>query len=117
VNIIVRATLLIFFVLIYNNNIYAQYSFRYSVDLKSPKSRRVPLGEKIVSVKEQIKKNAEINKKHRIQNRDSRKVRRHTYRIQDKKVKKRMKKSQKKAECHNKNKIPFKVKLKRLFNG
>jgi preprotein translocase subunit SecF len=114
--IIVKVMLLMFFILNYNNT-YAQYSFRYSLDLKSPKKRRVPIGEKIVIKKEQLKKNVETNKKHRIQNRDSRKVRRHTYRLQSKEVKKRMKKSKKKAEYHNKNKIPLKIKLKQMFDG
>ena len=112
---IIKVVLLIF--LLNYNNIYAQYSFRYSIDINKTKNRRVALKEKIETTKKQLKENLNTNKKHRIQDRDSRKVKRHTYKIQDKKVKKRMKKSKKKAEYYNQNKIPFIIKLKRFFDG
>ena len=113
---IVKVILLVC-LLSFSNNIYAQYSFRYSIDIKETKNRRVALKEKIKTTKEQAKSNLESNKKHRIQNRDSRKVRKHTYKIQNKKVKKRMKRSKKKAENYNNNKIPLIIKFKQFFDG
>lgn len=74
---------------------------KYSIDLKPPKERRVPVKYFIEQTKSNVKESSEIRKKHRALRKESRKIRRHTYHIQTKKVKRRMRRSFKEAEEFN----------------
>ena len=47
----------------------------------------------------------------------SKKVMNHTYRIQKSEVRKRMKRNRKRAELHNKNKVPLTVRVKKWIHG
>ena len=96
-------------------SVYAQYN--YSIDTKELKARRVPLKFKVTQTKQTINKNLEIRKKKRIAKKVSRQISRHTYSIQTREVKRRMRKARKRAENNNKGKVPLYVKLKKITNG
>jgi len=105
--------------MIVNLLIFSQVSaqYKYSIDIEERKGRRIPLKFFVNQKKEQFKQVVETNKQRRIADRVSRKISNRTYRIQTATVRKRMRKSKKRAENHNKGKIPFSVKFKRLLNG
>lgn len=86
---------------------------RYSIDIEPPKNRRIPISYLISQSSEKIKESKRIRKKHRIERKTSKKIIKHTYSIQTKKVRKRMRKSRKKAEIFNRGKLPLSVKLKK----
>ena len=88
---------------------------RYSVDIEPPKNRHVPLAFYISQVKENIKTSKELAKKHRLARKKSKKIQKHIYNIQTKKVKRRMRKSKRQAENFNRGKRPICVKLKKFF--
>lgn len=108
---------IIFFVLIFFgfNTVKAQY--KYSIDIKTQKTRSVPLKYRIAKTKESIKTNSELRKKKKSALKSAKKIKKHAYRIQTRETKKRMKMSEKKAEYFNKGKVPLGVKLKNLLDG
>jgi hypothetical protein len=108
---------IIFFVLIFSGFKPVKAQYKYSIDIKTQKSRSVPLKYRITKAKESIKTNKELRKKKRSAIKSSKKIKKHTYRIQTREVKKRMKMSNKKAENFNKGKVPLGVKLKKIIDG
>lgn len=97
------------------SSVSAQY--KYSIDIKERKTRKVPLKYRVTQAKQDFKLYLEIKKRRRVANRVSRVTIRHTYRIQTAEVKRRMRKSKKRAENHNKGRVPLIVKFKKLLNG
>lgn len=95
----------------------ASAQYRYSIDIKEKKTRRVPLKFRITQAKQNFKINIERRKKRRISDRVSRKITKRTYKIQTSEVKRRMRKSRNRSEQHNNNKIPVSVKFKNILNG
>ncbi|MDA3891934.1 MAG: hypothetical protein PF517_09770 [Salinivirgaceae bacterium] len=93
----------------------AQY--QYSIDIGVQKSRRVSFKYFIGSAKKEFIEAREWRKNKKIEKKSSKRIRKHTYKIQKSEVRKRMKKSKKTAERHNKGKVPLLIKLKRLING
>ena len=67
--------------------------------------------------KKNIKKTIQWNKIHRLQNKTSKKIRKHTYSNQTNEVKKRMRQSLKSAENYNRGKTPLRVKLSKLISN
>jgi hypothetical protein len=95
------------------NNAHGQY--QYSIDIKDKSSRHLPIGIKLSQMHETMKQNSEIRQKHQVERKTSRKIRRHTYGIQTDKVKKRMKKSRKKAKKNNGEKNVLGVLYDKMF--
>lgn len=93
----------------------ANAQYRYSIDIETAKSRRVPLKFAINEAKVNLKESTEHRKKKKLELKASKQIRKHTYSIQTRKVKKRMNKSLKKAECFNRGKVPISVKLKKMY--
>ena len=93
----------------------AQLQYRYSIDIETKNSRRVPLKYTVNEAKENFKESTEHRKKKRIELKLSKQIRKHIYSIQTREVKKRMRKSRKKAEYFNREKVPLSVKLKKMF--
>lgn len=111
-------TIFIIFVLILVSKPgFSQKEYRYSIDIDKTKNRRVPIGYWLTSTRTNLKEAKEWRKNKRIEERDSKKIRKHSYKIQKKYVQKRMKQSKKVAEWHNNNKIPFLVKIKKRRYG
>ena len=95
-------TIFLFLIICFNFKIVnAQLQYRYSIDIETKKSRRVPLKYAVNEAKENFKESAEHRKKKRIKLKTSKQIRKHTYSIQTRKVKKRMRNSRKKAEYFN----------------
>lgn len=88
---------------------------KYSIDSKKLKNRRIPVAYFISESAKELKVAHEWRKRNRMEQRDSRKIRKHTYSIQTKEVKKRMKHSVDKAQRYNEGKIPFNEKIKKLI--
>jgi hypothetical protein len=95
--------------------LWAQY--QYSIDIEVKRSRRVPIKFVVLKTVASVNATVEHRKKKRGELKLSKKIRKHTYRIQSRKVKKRMRKSRKKAEDNNREKVPIGVKLKNCLNG
>ena len=93
----------------------AQY--KYSIDIKEKKSRRVPLKFLIQQTRQNLKTGHKANINRRKIKRASKAISKHTYNIQTREVKRRMKKTRKKANNHNENKITLSDKLKIFFDG
>ncbi len=91
----------------------AQY--KYSIDIKSRGGQRAPMKYAVLSAKKDFQATSAIRKKIRTDEKVSKKIKRHTYKIQTLKVKKRMRKSEKTAKNYNRGKVPLSVKLKKLF--
>ncbi len=91
----------------------AQY--KYSIDIKSRGGQRAPLKYAVLKVKKDFQATAEIRKKIRTEEKVSKKIKKHTYKIQTAKVKKRMRKSEKIAKNYNRGKVPLSVKFKNCF--
>lgn len=108
---------LVLFLLFFSSFKPVNAQYHYSIDIEAKKSRRVPLKYAIVRLKETTKTSRELKKKKRNEIKSSKKIKKHTYSIQKYEVKKRMRKSAKKAEYYNKGKVPMVVKLKKIFNG
>jgi hypothetical protein len=89
----------------------------YSIDFGTLTNRRVPISYFIEQTQQNIKVSAQVRKEHRLENRESRRIRKHTYAIQTKEVKKRMKESRKKADFYNRGKKPLRVKLKKVLGN
>lgn len=108
---------IIIFVLAFSSlkTINAQYS--YSIDINTNSARNVPLKYAVTQARKNIKKSAKLREKKRNTLKDSKKIRKHTYSIQTREVKKRMRKTSKKADNYNKGKVPMVVKLKNILNG
>jgi len=87
----------------------------YSIDINAQKKRSVSIGFFIQQSKEKIKSAGKNRKRKRAEIKLSKKIRKHTYSIQTKEVKKRMKKSGKKAKRYNRGKPAICVKLKNFF--
>lgn len=96
-------------------SVYAQYN--YSIDVGNRKERKGSLKYRIAQTKKTINTNLEIKKKRRVMKKVSRKTIRHTYSIQTQDVKRRMRKSKKRAEYNNKGKVPLNIKIKNFTNG
>lgn len=96
---------------------YCQKKYRYSIDIENVKSRRVPAKFWIQDKRESLGEGRDWRKNKRIEERDSKKTKKHAYKIQKKYVQKRMKETRKHAKWHNQNKLPFIVKLKKRRNG
>lgn len=94
-----------------------QKKYRYSIDVKEQKNRRVPLVFWLTETKSNFSEAKEWRKNKRIEERNSKKIRKHAYKIQKGYVQKRMKQSLKRAEWHNENKLPLLVKIKKRRNG
>lgn len=77
----------------------------------------MPVAYFIGETAKELKAAHDWRKDNRIEERASRKIRKHTYNKQTKEVKKRMKHSAIKAKQYNEGKIPFTDKLKHYFNG
>lgn len=93
----------------------AQY--QYSIDIEVKKARRVPVKFAVLKAFDSVDASMEHRKKKRGELKRSKKLRKHIYRIQSREVKKRMRKSRKKAENNNRGKVPLGVKLKNCLNG
>ena len=93
----------------------AQYN--YSIDIGERKTRRVSVKYRITQTKQTISTNLEIRKKKRVAKKVSKVTSRHAYSIQTNEVKRRMRKSKKRAENNNKGKVPLYVKLKTFTDG
>jgi hypothetical protein len=91
-----------------------QSNNRYSVDLKTPDKRRVPLEYFIKQTKTDLKNASEIRKKRRLNKKISKKTRKQTYNNQTNAVKKRMRRSEKKADEFNDGKGFFKERIIKL---
>jgi len=70
-----------------------------------------------MQMKETVKTDREYRKRKRETLKESKRIRKHTYSIQSRQVKQRMRKAYKKAEMFNEGKEPMVVKLKKLLNG
>lgn len=90
---------------------------RYSIDVKNKNNRDLPIAYIISQTGMQIKEAKEWRKNNRLERKISRKTERRFYHIQTQEVKKRMKRSEKKAENYNRGKVPLRVKLKRLMSN
>lgn len=88
-----------------------QSNTRYSVDLNPPDKRRVPLEYFIKQTKADLKNASEIRKKRRLNKKVSKKIRKQTYNNQTNAVKKRMRRSAKKADEFNDGKRSFKERI------
>jgi hypothetical protein len=91
-----------------------QSNDRYSVDLKTPDKRRVPLEYFIKQTKADLKNASEIRKKRRLNKKVSKKIRKQTYNNQTNAVKRRMRQSAKKADEFNDGKRSFKERIIKL---
>jgi hypothetical protein len=91
----------ILFLLLMTIAVNAQGQYQYSIDLKEKENRHIPISYRISQVKENIKQASAYRQKHRFERKTSNQIRRHTYNIQTRKVKKRMRKSLKKSEEFN----------------
>lgn len=109
-----KYTILLLFFLIIGNKSFSQEQ-KYSIDNKSFKSRRVSVSYFLKTSLKEFKDYQKRKKEKRIENKLSKKIRKHIYSIQSKHVKKRMKRAKRKAYNYNNRKIPCIVKLKKLF--
>ncbi len=89
---------------------------KYSIDMKS-KDRRVPVSYAFNDKKNQFENARVWRKNKRIEDKVSKKTKKHIYSIQTHEVKKRMRKAEKKANNFNRGKVPLGVKLKRIIEN
>lgn len=87
---------------------------KYSIDVKI-KNRRVPVKYFVNESKTKFIEAKQWRKQKRIENKTSKKIRKRTYRLQTREVKKRMKRSEQKAQIFNRGKDPLSVKLRKLI--
>lgn len=107
-----RITLLSFLLIICATLVFSQD--KYSIDVKI-KQRRVPVKYFVNESKTKFVEARAWRKRKRIENKTSKKIRKRTYRLQTKEVKKRMKRSEQKAQIFNRGKLPLSVKLRKLI--
>lgn len=77
----------------------------------------MPVSYKIGESKKEYEAAREWRKNNRIEKRLSKQTKQRIYKVQTQEVKKRMKRSEKKAKNNNRGKVPLRVKLKRLMSN
>lgn len=95
----------------------AKAQYKYSIDLNNNIGRRTTVKSWLINTKNNFIASKEWRKNKKIEEKISKKIRKHSYKIQKSYVKKRMKRSWKSADNHNKNKLPLYIKIKRWRDG
>jgi hypothetical protein len=108
-----KTIFIIFGFLSISNTIFGQKN--YSIDIEKRKNRKIPISFVIKQTKSNLQNNFKNRRKLYLQNKVSRKTENHTYNIQSMKVKKRMKRSKRIAENHNKGSVPLDIKIKKYL--
>lgn len=110
-----KTVMFMFFVLL-SMGCYPQKAYsRYSIDIKQPQKRNVPIGFLIQQSKQKLSENINSQKKLSKQKQIARKQQKRAYAIQTNIVQKQMKLSKKEAQRYNNNYIPVCVKIKHVI--